>query len=498
MAKKCSSCGRGKQGHPKPFGKKCQLEPISPGEDETDNELLADDEAAATAAENTETELESGSEGEDLDRLLAQREELLQEQAKAKKEVKAREAKLRLKEKSAKMDKLKKEIADLKASIQEEKTRLVVLNDALDNENNENNLNELNNGKKLDEDPVCVNDLARALQVVMRNDAPPEGARSPRDVPQDFQGACGGACGGARPKVRLDVQPRTDKDRMPPPDHSVAAYARAYAAAAGNTNQGQGRGPRDAQAGAGIHGNANMQPQPRAEDVLNANPLLAAACGGNQGANQGNQRPFTDGKSVPETFIYKPGVTSSNDRISFYDFMQGVFRMLMLRLLDDGLPIDDRLVYFESIAAFATNYRWSAVFELHQVLSEEVRNGRRRWDDPIPQTLITKYLNADTLIHDRNAGDSRKSRKDSVKRDGANRERVKDSDSSRERGTCHKFNENVTGCPYGSACKFNHICSECEKRGVEAKHPAFACPYKGSGGGGGGSGGHPGAGPPRI
>ena len=287
---------------------------------------------------------------------------------------------------------------------------------------------------------------------------------------------------------------RTPGNRQPAParapapvvdlDPALAAYAHAYAAAAKATNQSAA--------------NADVTaPTLDAQSLLESNPLLAAACG----ISRASQRSQTSAsKCIPENFIIKSSSKDRDrekDRVSYYEFIHGCFRLLLLKLTEEHVPVDDLVKYFEALSGFATQYPWFAVYDLHQAITAEVEAGRRQWSDPIQFTFSYKFLSADTVLSARPAGGDgdRRSRRDGnrgPRHDSVRREHRADSrdhrdhradsrDARREdkvRAPCDKYNHDAQGCSYGFSCKYLHVCSDCFKKGIELAHPAIWCIMK--------------------
>ena len=214
--------------------------------------------------------------------------------------------------------------------------------------------------------------------------------------------------------------------------------------------------------------------------VFADNPQLAAACGM-------STQPSTDqGKCLAEQYIYKPQYKTV-DRPSYYDFIHGAMRMMKTRLLQDHLPIDDFLSYYEYIACLATQYRWHAVYDVHVSHVAEIENKRKKWCDPVDANLKERYCNAGSHLPDK---DARPTRRDiprgsrDHKRGGGPGDRGGDveyftksrsaSASSGWKPTCDLFNKNPYSCTF-DPCRYRHECSDCESRGIRAPHSKSFC-----------------------
>ena len=453
--KVCSKCGRRRSKHPKPFGKNCELDPL---DQEQKDAVLAEIAAEAEHKEDSETEediTDTEPENPTSEELAKMKADLEAQREQAQKEIKAQEEKLAKKQQD---QELIKEIQELRAALDKDRERLVNLAAKIEEPNvifpkvkskktvkfEENVTSDEEDESEDEVIPVRRKSKKRAcaskLCVGCEKDRQP--VRCTR-CPEELQPA---RC------QRYCREHDHDRDRRALSDPAVAAYVEACEEPVPGNPVGVGARRKESRA-CDIH------------EVINRNPLLAAACGDTTRKEQ------TDGKSMPEQFAYKDGVTSTAERISFYDFMHGAFRLLNLRLNYDHKPIDDRIVYFENLALCATTYKWSACYKLHCALMEQIQGGTRKWDDSIPSLLSHKYLNADEFIRERGSGE----KKPPKEHKGNNQKSEGGNSREKESGTCDDFNEKEYGCNFGNKCRFHHECSECKKKGIRASHPAMYC-----------------------
>ena len=419
----------------------------------------ADLEAAKNTSLPSESEVEEIDDDEELEAQMAELEQtkklLLEEQKNAEKELAEQKKK---NDKRQKLAKLRAEVDQLNQSIADSQDRLKALKLELAEE-------------------------ARSRSPSVEKTAP----RVVRDR--------------SKPREHVPFSSFTEPYREPEEardvnqpgiDPSLAAYAQACAAAAtGNVGANQRAAP-------GAQATPTVPAASDARSLLENNPLLAAACGLSRNAARA---PATSGKSVPENFIIKVSKDKDKDkdreRVSYYDFIHGCFRLLLLRLTEDNKPVDDLIHYYEALTGFTTQYRWYAVYDLHQAITSEVEAGRREWADPIKFTLSYKFLTADTVLSNRSGSsnnEERKSRRDGYRpprHDSQRREHREPRDHGREaardhrehapkRGPCNKYNTDPVGCPYGMSCSFRHICQDCYAKGIELAHPSMWCILNGN------------------
>lgn len=350
--------------------------------------------------------------------LLRRRDELLKEQEATRKAIEAQKKK---EEEQLELERLREEVQNLTLSLQEEQEKLKALSDRVN----------------AVERPRARTPAAE----VSPSGSPRPAARRPRPGEQDDGGI----------------------------DPTMAVYARALA---------------DAQADAARRAGAvgpEMAEGVRAKQFLEDNPILAAACGLGSVAKK---KPMTDGKSLPEQFMWQRLNAEKErdiEKVSYYQFIHGLFRMLHLRLSEDHKPVDDMIKYYEAITGFACNYKWQSVYRLHNYLVSEIEDGRRQWQDPIHFTHAYFWLNSESVIIPR---DSERRSRSSTPRGGA-RDRDRDGGSrdgaarhvTKREGTCNDYNK-VKGCDYGANCKYWHYCEDCYKQGKKLEHPVFFCNAK--------------------
>ena len=491
----CSKCERSREGHKQPFGSKCTLPPLDPealaavrAERERERQKEAEegkkkeDQGAKNDTEDELTDEEDNESFKDLDdsavleaemqRLEQERLELEKEEQKKAKEAKEQKNAAEKREKRERVAKLKAQIEQLNRNIQAHEQSIEQLQ-----------REEVENGEPPESPPPRAKRPAKPAAGNHRASRASESSPSPAAPGLGLGAGVVAGAGAGAPNI----------------DPTWQAYNRAVAGANQQLPCGLA-----ANVGANHRCCGQAAPPPvvpgNAANIIAGNPLLAAACGT---GNPGGAQHGSTGKSTPEQFIIKIKVKDRDvDTVSYYDFIHGAFRMLMLRLNEEQRAVDDMVTYFEALSGFATQYRWTAVLDLHRAITSEVEAGRRAWSDPIDYNFSYRFLNADTLLpsrageggrgHPRRDGargrEARGDRRGSEygREDGRRRGHMPDrGDSSNT--VCNQYNYNSRGCRYGSDCRYEHVCAECKARGAVGDHPAMYCPHKqanqGNGGG---------------
>ena len=495
----CGHCGRGRKGHAMPFGaKRCKLQPLEPSEraielkrltDEvTDNGDIAEIVEDTGDDKDRETEItETESIAEKKKKLLEQK-ALLEKQKKDSEEV-IRKQREQLKERQE-LEELEAMIHQLSNIVEGNQATIINLQTELDNPI----------APKAVPGPVSNNQPQPQSQSLNVPAAVVPGVQ-PVTVPgvqpyvPGVQPVVPGASSSIQPVVPGLCPGVSDAQLMPPPAPRAAASGQAslldpamqvYAqAAAADLNHGVAR---------------PKAPGHTAEFLLRENPHLAAACGIKR--HDQPAKRYTDGKSTAEQFTFKQQLKNNErDRPTYYDFVQGAFKMLYLRLTKDHLPVDQHLKYYETIAGFACQYKWWAVFNLHcQLVYEITELGTRQWGDYIDYTEAMRYLNQEAHIPEKQNFDGKRKpfrdrfgsmrdlrngneyANDSQNVRGLERSRSESSLNVKSGKLCYQFNNEVHGCSFGGACSYRHDCTYCDRMGVTGaavKHPAMYCSAQG-------------------
>ena len=486
----CGKCGRGRKGHALPFGaKNCKLSILSSEEKAEELKRLTEeitksgDIAEIIEEENIEGEKDSGEPSDKsksaMDKVDERKKLLLEKKAQLEKQKRDSEEVIK---KQREELQARKELDDLEALI-EQLTADVEGNQAI----MINLQTEIDNPSVPKAAPATVPVSQQSVSQDVQPNQPvqtfaqPVGQQPVVGQPSVVPGVQPGKPG----------QPAADSLLMPPPrtpvsvplnsaqpsilDPSMHVYAQAAAA-----DMGTGARPK-------ALGHT-------AEQLLRDNPQLAAACGLKRQDQQA--KPYTDGKSTAEQFTFKQQLKDTDKYMpSYYDFMQGALKMMYLRVTKDHLPVDEHLKYYETLAGFACQYKWWAVFKLHCQLSYEVELGTRRWGSYIDYKEAMRYLCQESQVppkqEKRGAFRERSGSLRDVRgsdefggdfrdRRSVERSRSESSLSGRPK-LCNQFNDEVFGCNFGGACQFRHECKACAQRGVTAKHPALYCSQSVSG-----------------
>ena len=322
--------------------------------------------------------------------------------------------------------------------------------------------------QEVDRMTISLDETRKRLDGLKNGDAgegdgnPPPGPIPKKSVP-------------AAPGGKDALAAAADRAAMPPPpspglgllDPSLTLYAQAVA---------------QAQAAATATSPGAIGPAP--PPGLQAQQLLAAACGINSASRS---TANAGGKLNPEKYIFKNKIVTDRDRerVTYYDFVYGVFRLLKHRLLDEHKPVDDLIIYYEQISGFARKYKWHAVHALHLEMMDEIEDDRRQWSDKIEFSTCFNHLNADNIVtQNERRPRSTVGHRDRRDHDGSgsrDRGQSKGGDFKKEKvGTCNEYNDHPGGCDFGRHCRFNHHCSKCDEKGVKAIHPAMYCKGAGS------------------
>ena len=496
----CSKCGARRKGHPLPVGAtECKQEPLSPhkrarvieGVYQADIEIITEDDAVPESSDAMR---------QDMERIRKEKEELKKQAEKVKEGLKqAEEQQLAMewKEMKEELDKMHQLVEGQQAQLVNMQTKIQEFEnkDRGDKDNSATN-NPLEPGQPHSSQPVPViqqqQPAAGKSQViyVMSNQgqlvpvqvpcspAVPSAApgssvipgASPAPLGQVQSVPVSPSPGLGQPsvfKVPVAPAPRTPST---PLDPSHLVYANAIAGQYAQSPISSGNA---------AQGAVGLDPA----RVFTENPQLAAACGIASTHNESEQ-----GKCLAEQYIYKPQYKTV-EKPSYYEFMHGALRMMKTRLLQDHLPIDDFITYYEYIACLATQFRWHSVYDVHASHVGEIENKRKKWSDPVDTNLKEKYCNAGSHLPDK---ETRPTRRDiprgsrDHRRGGGLGDRDSDRDhyvksrsasastSSAWKPTCDLFNRNPYSCTF-DPCRYRHVCSECEVRGITAPHSKAFC-----------------------
>ena len=447
----CTVCGRLKAGHPQPFGKSCKLTPLS------------EEERA-----------------------------LVLEEAKRLETVKSKDS-----IESVSSDKGKSKDKDNEDDVSEEE----VFTDADDDDDDEE-INqkmkqlELEQKKLLEQQKATKKALKKKRLMVKKKDK----LKKLEKMQAELDKLKASVEKDQAELIALDDEPEPEEPDTPsttdPPVFRIPAPVKPTAPARGNrgvldpSNQVYAQGLAEQQ-GAQPARQPAAQPGVTAAQLFADNPYLAAACGFGQAAGGTTPKQHTDGKSSAENFMYKTkAVDLEENAPTYYEFIHGAFRLLLLRLTEDNKPIADRLKYYEQLSSYATKYKWSAVYKLHKLTLEDIKNDLTDWDKPFDQALKDRCFSNDAVVPDRSVRGGRA--RDGV-RSHSERRRTRDNSWDRsedwgyagsvDRGRgrprakpCGQFNSQLRGCDWGGSCKFDHVCSVCYDRNRMTRgHPAYMC-----------------------
>ena len=447
----CSKCGRPRKGHPLPMGKNCKQEPLTPaqkaevlkGVQQEDIEVISEDlSAPPEGVEDIQAEIE---------RMRLEKERMQKQAKDAEQEVKRAQEEELVKQ----WQKMKEEMNQMMNVLEAQQANLV---------NIRSRVMELDNSPQSQNPQVTPAGPGQQPPATVTATTPAN--------PSVFSPAPSAVPGLSTPSAPVFKVPTHPAPRTPvaPLDPSLQVYAGALA------------------------GHPAVSPAPSAlgqphgaspAKILAENPQLAAACG----ITAASSTESAPGKCLAEQFIYKSH-SKDKDRPSYYDFIHGALRMMKTKLIQNHLPIDDFLVYYEYIACLATQYRWHAVYDVHTAHVADIEDKMKKWSDPVDSHLKDKYCNAGAALpeprqsrHDvpRAAGHRRDMPRDSVDRESFRGHRAM-SAGAQYRPTCDLFNRDPYSCTF-NPCKYRHECSVCEERGVKAFHAKAFCesanPFRG-------------------
>ena len=546
--KVCCTCGRRRKDHTPPFGQQCKLTPLSDEEKKLVLSEVMAEEAAGKAGSSREDSNKDKTEELDnqLQVLYAAREEMEREREETANQLKIQEAALSVKKKQDEVAEVQAYLDSLRSGLVSEKARLAAINAELSTPARAPLSPQVGTPPAVSQPalvpsgipvsqtpPVTIPTVSQPF--TQHTTATPSSlANVPSTILAENPGApaattwstlgtqpvplvvppaqvpgvnyVNGVPVQAPPTPTLSVSGTmpvsTHRDgpfvipARPPP---VPANRSVYQPMIDPANQVYARAS-TAQYGTPVAAAAPHQPGATALKLIQENPGLAAAIGGvpagisqvTAAATSGKKQvtDYTHGKSLAENFIFKPHVTEK-DRPSFYAFMHGAMRLMKYRVQHDNKSILEYLIYYERLCNLACQYRWHAVYDLHQYWANEVEDERATWDDEIPSTDIHRYCHGSASVHVQPppSGEERKARRDSFKSKSRNDRRDRSSsDSSQIRdGICRRYNKEATGCRFGASCDFDHRCNECDKKGLNESHPALWCPSRVDSGKGGGS-----------
>ena len=487
MAKQyCVICCRPRKGHERPFGLKCVLPPLSEEERARNVELMR-----AVGEEPLSAELspqrvplpdedeETEDEEEMMDELLKEREQLLKQQAEAAEALAKQEKAYKDKQEKEKKAQLKKELEELRKDVMAKMERMQYLTIASETPGEPAN-------------PVVQQDGPSGQQF-------PQGQAPLAVQPGQHVGVGARVKQGAALPAQQLPEPqapsyssvvRAGQAGAPGLDPALAVYAQAAAAAAGAAAPGNAATPGNVAAPVvpavpAAPGQNGLQPQQYVQPPVDPPVNLVPAVAGGGAASAG--RKSLQGKCLPEQFVLRPSEpVRDEDRVSYYEFVHGLLRFLFTRYVEEGRSIAEFIRYYVQLANLACQYRWSAVYNLHKALVNDMEWGNRKtWGEPIPSDVVQRFCNQNACLPDRSDRHSVqevRGRRDSRRR----RFRRESSSGGSARGrhsngkVCYMYNNDSRGCSYGEDCKFDHICSNCKDE--SDPHPAKWCPKRGAGG----------------
>ena len=446
----CSVCTRPRADHGRPFGKNCVRSPLA--EDKRQENLAqqkaAEQEAGKPSTEDIDSEVSSEDEefvdvnnesvkGEKLlQKLQAEKDKLLAEQEKRAQNLKIKEQMLKEKEIKDQTETLQKELEALKARAANDAERMQAIQIQLES--------------PASTPPTNKPTINQNVFVTGRNDDGLQQGKCTPPIAQLFPD----------PTARM-ASHQLSTATAATLDPGFLAYAQAMAAAA--------RGEPDSAAV------PHTVPPIRAMDSPN---LIAAITNSAKRTSTVEQ-----GKCLPENYIVKATENIKVDeRITYYDFVHGLMRFLYTRHVEEGKPIQDYLKYYNSIAMYAKNYKWSQVYKLHLACINEMEQGLMKgWGAPLNHELVDMYCNGRTILPEREAAPDRpprdKQRKSSYRREWeGSRSPVRGgSDTKKKDKTCDQYNRNESGCGFGKRCQFLHECEHCFKKGSYHQMPGMWC-----------------------
>ena len=527
----CAKCHRRRKDHAPPFGKDCKLVPLSEEQRlalwrEVEKELL---EKQGTVEEDSDELSETNADLEaTLQDLLNKEKDLLAKRAAQEEQIRMHEAQLARKKAREEIERVKARLSSLSDAMESEQAKLINLQ------------------SELVADPVVVtsvptNGTSIATNVPAQTSAPaslpgPVTLVSPLSLPPGQPALSAASYSGpslvpAYQSPVMSLQNATSLTGLATPTPTFASSAPAQNTI-GSVTQRDGpfvipAPPAQtlanqqlasyvdparqvyAQAATGqyrgmaSYTQAARQPGATAAQLIQDYPALAAATGGVPVIAAKPQQPeepsqYTTGKSTAENYIFKPPVKDT-DKPNFYEFMHGAIKMMRYRVQYDKQPVLEYLIYYERLANLACQYKWHSVYDLHQVLSEAVKDNRARWDDEVSTTDVHRYCKERDQVQRSEQSEHRKSRNESFRRGKGREDRSSSRSDSENRSRdpadgkggdlCRNYNKEATGCNFGGSCQFFHRCSVCDQLGLKEFHPALWCPRKGGAGGGMASGG---------
>ena len=467
----CSVCGRGKSGHKTPFGKNCDLPPLEPEERERVRKQIMGEIEEDTGSGGSGSTSGQDSDYEDSVNYEHEVEKLLEEKKALERQKqlsqKALDGQKKLVEKQKylkQMEKIKLEMEQLKLGIEANQAEFIAL-------------------KSLTPTPEVAPDNQPAATPAFGNPAvnrkPPA---APAVQPVPIPGLT--SLPGQSP-IGATALPSPG---LPVPSPYLAAMLdpsmQVYVAALAQQKVQPGVAQPGVVKQSVIPDDGEDEVVPglgaTALQLINANPLLAAACGA-----KGTAKASDEGKWVAENFVLKS--LKDKDKPNYFEFINGAFRMSKKRCKENK-PCSKFIDYYEMLSGFAMMYKWPAVFDLHETLSKQSENQERELTDPVNFTDAYAFLNARAMLPDDRVSDEpRLSRRERARAncraagDGDMfRSESEDSRVTRPKVTargrlCMQFNCHPLGCSYGSQCKFMHACTICEGNGITAFHAAIHC-----------------------
>ena len=462
--KVCQVCGRSRRTHPRPFGKECKLTPLSPEERqrvldqiEDDSEVIdtdTEDEPQAETVKDSETDDERRD--RELQELAEKMKKLTELAEKTNKDVVEKEKEVARKNHDKRVREMKEEMERLTAVVEAGQRRLIELSSQLDNEQPSTP------GGAPASTPKALATPGVGLPGVTPT---PPGSQPQYGPPRPPPGLPPLGAAGQAPLLPGNILD---------PAYQVYAQALQNAAAQYGVKPSPAPVPAAAMAQDPGAGATAMQ-------LIQDNPLLAMACG-----LQGQGVSKSEGKTTAEQYCIRE---RDRDKMNYYDFIHGALKLMLKKLRDEKKPILDYLIYYERLAGFALQFKFSAILRYHKFISDEVAEGNKTWQEPAINEDTIRFFTGEEIA----VRPSRPRERESVSAEGATGgtgsagKPFKDSFRQSNRGSgsrdgrkkegliCRFFNYDFRGCPYGDYCQFDHYCDFCKSLGRLLEHRAIDC-----------------------